>query len=545
MTPLQSDPPAVPLTKQWSAFAEDIAAALETAQQQTLLPDMDDKLKDYRLAVIELERAVNIPISQADLDALTSRSTPENPASLPSAKDRTTERERLLGMAFGSRETLEIRINAATHLDGPQLLSIAALDTRLREAATRVLRSQYVDMTLWRKVRTNNQLGGWWWQLDREIFGLVDTRTLSFQSTLYLVIALALFLLSLGAIFETAGTLGRLVLRTFQFVSADDLGVDVITIVGVAAQLVLGGGIAYRSTRRTSNGLNQFLATRKGVVRPIAVRLLPLSRFLVGTIIFVSLIFFTRYIALPELSRQLELQNTLIEQPIGSQKEFLDTQNLLDPSRDYAAELARLGLRAEQIGDLEDARQLYEQSLSSAPNLIVAWYRLADLNTRQYANDPTQQRAVIVSLDSTLRTLEQFRNQTDGAITLENLRLREANDAIRYQVLLLTIRARAFYNIGEMEAALFDLREAEDLVESNSALFITPANKDDDLPRRVRITELYYLAARANTQLYEETGVNRRRNEANRYWDAVLQIANPNLGSERMWSLEAQPQNRP
>jgi tetratricopeptide (TPR) repeat protein len=565
MTPLQLENQGPRAISTWRGQI-DLQAEAEPDMPNEEQLDLEQRLWNYLDRVIALEDAVQIPVAATEREQVQAKATPltiELVDEGEAAAQRGTKahREWLLGMAYASRESLETRINAAHYLDGRQLMRTAGYDTRLREAATRVLRLQWVDMSLWRKVRANNLLGGWWWQIDREMVGTLENRTVGFFSVLQLVIALAVLVMSLGMIFATAGQLGSLVMRLFRLVDPDDLGLDVFTIVGVVAQLVLGGGIAYRATRRASSSINQSLFRWNWFGREWTVRLLPLSRFLIGTLIFLAVIGFIRFIALPQLGTQLETLGGEVEQPIESARDFLDTQTLVDPNTDYAVGLTRLGLRSEQVGDLEGARTYYQRALGTAPNLIVAHYRLAIVDTLFSAADDQRQEMVIRSLDNVIRTLDTYAAALPDqpeTIQLADLRLRTPEDVIRYQVLMRIARARAFYNLGETRGALVDLRDAEAIIgatrpglvdgavvdQLNSDLFITLENKDSSIPNRVRITELYYLTARINAELAAETDNQTRRDRANIYWDRVLQLADSAIGSERRWLLEAQVENR-
>ena len=183
-------------------------------------------------------------------------------------------------------------------------------------------------------------------------------------------------MLKVGAIIVGTALLLALVgfLNVFSRVNAQQYGLDVITVVAVVAQIAFSGGLSARINQRITKLINRRLTRTQGELRPLAIRLVPVSRFFVGTVIFVAIIAVTGYL-LPMFSRQLGASVSKIEQPLTSVESVLATSALLDPNVDYAVGLTRLGIQNQDVGDGERARALYEQAIGSVPDLIVADYR--------------------------------------------------------------------------------------------------------------------------------------------------------------------------
>ncbi len=475
------------------------------------------------------------------------------------------EIEKAFGNLLNARDTLQTEIMRVTDIEGDQLVHIAQLDSRLRQVGFRVFRRHFIDMRIWRKVRMPDDQENWWWEIDKELYGLIKDRTSPIRSLIYAALALLIIFGNINFIIQTGGTIASWFLNVFSRVNAQQYGLDVITVVAVVAQVAFSGGLSASINQRITKLTNRFLTHTPDEIRPVTIALVPVSRFFVGTLIFVAIISAIGHL-LPLLSRQLGESVSRIEQPLTSAESVLATSALLDPNVDYAVGLTQLGIQNQDVGDGERARALYEQAIGSVPDLIVADYRLANIYVDTDVKDAALQMKGIQLLDHSIQALDHYKTIMAQPMTpevrrqkqaelLHDLRLTDESYVYRFNVLLLITRARAFMNLDEPTGALVDLAYAETAVAEHSELFDVPwlASADSQISGEatpeaaaapaaspLRIPELYYLIAKANDTLFESTKKPIYQSRAIKYWNLLAQVVDTRIGTERMWALEAQ-----
>jgi len=475
------------------------------------------------------------------------------------------EIEKTFGNLLNARDTLQTEIMRVTDIEGDQLVHIAQLDEKLRQVGFRVFRRHFIDMRIWRKVRMPDDQENWWWEIDKELYGLIKDRTSPVRSLIYAALALLILFWNIDFIIQTGGTIASWFLNVFSRVNAQQYGLDVITVVAVVAQVAFSGGLSASINQRITKLTNRFLTRTPDEIRPVTIALVPVSRFFVGTLIFVAIISTIGHL-LPLLSRQLGESVSKIEQPLTSAESVLATSALLDPNVDYAVGLTRLGIQNQDVGDGERARALYEQAIGSVPDLIVADYRLANIYVDTDVKDAALQMKGIQLLDHSIQAIDHYKTLLAQDMTpearqkkqdelLHDLRLTDESYVYRFEVLLLITRARAFMNLNQPTGALVDLAYAEKAVGEHPELFVIPEKPDSEttitdeatpeapvsvVTNPLRIPELYYLTAKANDNLAISTKRPIYQTRAIKYWLLLGQVVDARIGTERMWALEAQ-----
>lgn len=475
------------------------------------------------------------------------------------------ELEVAFGNLLNARDTLQTEITRVTDIEGDQLVKIAQMDAKLRQLGFSVFRRHFIDMRIWRKVRMPDDQENWWWEIDKELYGLIKDRTSPIRSLIYAALALLIIYWNIDFIIDTGGKIASWFLNVFSRVNAQQYGLDVITVVAVVAQIAFSGGLSARINQRITKLINRFLTRTRDEIRPVTIILVPVSRFFIGTLIFVGIISAIGHL-LPLLSRQLGESVSKIEQPLTSSESVLATSALLDPNVDYAVGLTRLGIQNQDVGDGERARTLYEQAIGSVPDLIVADYRLANIYVDTDVKDVALQMKGIQLIDHSIQALDHYQTILSQDMTpqerkqkqdelLHDLRLTDESYIYRFNVLLLITRARAFMNLGQPAGALVDLADAERIVNDYPELFVRPelpeaestiteeATPDAPLQQvtvPLRIPELYYLTAKAYDQRFSSSQSLVYKKRADKYWLLLTQVVERRIGTERLWALEAQ-----
>jgi tetratricopeptide (TPR) repeat protein len=426
-------------------------------------------------------------------------------------------------------------------------LEIKAADKELFNTGTAYIVHHSINVPTLRAVaKHKNEALGWWWYLDdNEVeHGGFTTHWYNLRPVLWTGLALFLLLFSLQLTINTSIRIATFIVQLFPNIESIDLSFDTLTLLGFLAQIFIGGRIVMPFTRRIADDINRGIYTLLGFTHFQMLRhMLPLSRFLVGTLLFIFVIWICDAFIVVRLADALREQarSSIDAHSLSRTEGSLEASALLNPDNYYAIDLVILGQRYEDMGDNENALRLYENALSADPQLLLARYWLSNM----YVYDEQYVRAIEI-LDYGLRQIHQetnyYRNGTaaedDFKPTLPSL---ESTIQVRY--LFLINRARAFLALDLPNGAIQDLIVARELTlhSDYQHFFITSANKDVPPENAIKALDLYYYSARTYTALYDLRGDERYLQEANEAWRMVRQLADVNTGVERLWLIEAQP----
>lgn len=409
------------------------------------------------------------------------------------------------------------------------LLEIKQADDDLYELGRETLRQEWINLAAWREIKkpthqiqeSYNQVLPWWWHLDTVSYNQsarIDDNRIWSVIFGFITPCIILFI-SLSLIVQTTRLIATFVLTVFAEVEISELGFDLFTLGAIVSQVIFSERISVRFAQQFTEGINHILKAYPWRGRSVFVLFLPISRFLVGSIIFIMVVFALKQLIIPQLANILESQAQSIEE--------LELASMLQvDANDYAVSLSLIGYNYEQTNDLELAKQKYEQALATDPTVIITRYRLAELYTDLGDID----RAIRL-LDDGLQQLSNFLIEKTG------LPLNSLQQAKQVQFLMLVSRARAFMTKQAPLAAEIDLIAAERLVTDNPELFIL--DKENKAPGAIDIVPMYYYRANNYHTLFDQTSIADYAAGATVAWKQVELLADVENGKQRLWLIEA------
>lgn len=498
------------------------------------------------------------------------------------------------------RDRLALTLQAHDVPDGSVILDIKKYDDQLFNLGTRLLRQRWINMVALRDIRqeyphqplleeddelllenieeTLKQRDvertrkerelGWWWYLDQPRTASGRLRVLpSIMQLLWGGLAILVLLGGLQLIADTSSSLALVMLQLFTNLDIFDLGFDLITIVGIIVQVLVGGQLVLLVTHRFADGINNTLWRIPHWLRNQRVRfpgwvlryLLPISPFFVGMVLFLLLNLGVNRLLLPPLESFLleQADRALATGNVELAPGVLNTAEQLSADvqgANYSGRLIHIGQEYEDTYDLENAILAYQRALQSNPCEIYAFYLLSEL----YTDSESPLRAIqlldeIFAIQGSDAEAEepppepppgseqaQGRPRTrDGDWIAGQLRaylgqhecpeIFDRSVRVRFGYLLLVSRGRAYLAYGSPRAAQVDLDRAFRI-----------AQDDADFPRNVALPALHYYTGQTYDLLYEQTGHRGDYDIALESWGELSGYDDRVLrGEERLWKFEA------
>jgi tetratricopeptide (TPR) repeat protein len=441
-----------------------------------------------------------------------------------------------------SRDELEQSIRCYKVTSGDLMTQIADADQALRKLTNDILDVYRLDFREWQHTREPKS-SLWWWHLDEERFGDDHWEHNALRPVIYTLLAFAIIYLSLGELVSVADRISNFLINIFARSNLANMGLDLLTIGTFLVQILVGGRISLIFARRLTKAINRLVQRYDGRRRWLISKLFPVTELFIGTLLFVAILLLVSRVAVDSIGAKLRTTINQTGKSISERQNLLDLAATLDPTADRPLELTHIGLNYEEIGDYEQAIHAYEQALSAEPSLLVTSYLLAHLYAEQGIESPVEsKRVALVILDRAVSAVE------DSTLSHDDLYLRSAYYVPQFQYLLRVTRARVFFNMQEINAAIYDLSYAERIARNpaNEALFIRWDNKPasdivpaEGMPVPIPVTELYYLRAQASSLLFAQSSEPVYQRDACEYWAHVIQLANNRVGREVIWNTEA------
>lgn len=379
---------------------------------------------------------------------------------------------------LSTRDLLEAELDRMTHVSGDIRLATAQADRELRTMLNQVFEHQWIDLAAWREIRSKGTDAKWWWHLDQDRLDAERAPGILLRQIVYAFVAVALLYVSLQTIYDTTSKL-VIFFGGALAEGASQIGANVVTALTVIAQVAFGGGISTAFASNITKNVNHFLVrlflllpSQLGRARTVLFKLVPVTRFFVGTVLFLTTVLLIPIVLLRPIAYQLRESVTTLQQPVDTTMNSLESAFMIDPNADYfAIDLTRLGLRYESAGNYDDALQVYERALATLPHQIYTAYRVAVVNLLLDSANRTTEMHVIDVIDQALNTIDIYRR---GGLALSDINIREDSYVTQLNVLLLISRAKLFANLGLPQGAIQDLMVAESIALKNPDLFKLP-----------------------------------------------------------------------
>lgn len=456
---------------------------------------------------------------------------------------KVSDYEREFLKTLFSREKLQNAVqDAKSNIVVTDLTEIDELDNSLRDKAEILYRYSWINLSILRD-GDKNKTPDWWWQLDSTLVNAswkhLKTRGGIVQLVLSVVfIAVAVLIASpiIQTLFDAAT----------EFVSShiQEVGLEMVSLAAFVVQLLLSARIAFAFAGSLSREVNRWLLRRDETKRRIANYFLPINPVLVGSLLF-SLILLGVVAVTTIVIRELQSG----EGRLGSTIDLAagrEINSFLGEGSDYTNYTLLLGLQAEDRGDYEVARSYYREALIQTPSALVAYYRLSRLYLEQRVDpDKSSEQLQYIALDlldAALRHVQESKAETDVEVLRATYALNSVENIAQMEFLLRVTRAEVFLNLGQPSGARLEIGDAEVVMRNNPQRFAASTEIEEPTGTAIPVTEFHYVNAKALTALWEAAdaaSAESYRSAALEAWQIVERLADPRLGRERLWRLEA------
>ncbi|MEM9955473.1 MAG: hypothetical protein AAF846_27975 [Chloroflexota bacterium] len=480
-----------------------------------------------------------MPISQHETNYLKSvnnfiNNVEELFADDSSDKEELSYEDRIKQFAKVLKERSNIRYYLNENPTPPEEIeTLFFTDEVLRQKGRDFIREHKINMYHWRESASIDDKQQWWWYLEQSRWAYVG----------WLIVTLAVFISILQFLIPPLIDISALAIRIFSNAGIEDSVFDTLAILGTLFQLAIGGSISLALTRTFSDRFNALLQSQKRI--PPWIRLgLPVPPAPILLAFFSATLLVTQYGFLPQLEQFYANQADRAFASGAITEASVNTNiAMATNSSSYVNTLTLIGREYENIGELDLAKETYQEALLQDSTLSGTRYLLANLLL-----DEDSANIAIRILDDGIQQINEKYQFAD--LQVDTMTDEQRRD-IQLLVLLLTSRGRAFLQLDFPDAAFQDIRRAESIISDYDEFFLSRADIEADNfdgEQVLNIAQFYYYDALINEALAlrevtlgNTVSSNLYETEALDAWESVLLVTDQGSSDFqiRLWNLEA------